>query len=164
MAELEARVKACEQKIAELTEKEKTIVAFSAVADHGGVHEASSKPMPLVYNKLITNIGGGYNKSTGVFVAHVAGVYCFILSYHAGGNKYANVSLYKNEHLIVTTSDQEPSKDPTNNGGNAVVLELKEKDHVYVRMGENSHVWAGGYHTTFSGFLVSQMRELTPEK
>uniref|UniRef100_A0A4W6DLC0 C1q domain-containing protein n=1 Tax=Lates calcarifer TaxID=8187 RepID=A0A4W6DLC0_LATCA len=135
---------------------EKTIVAFSAAAEYGGAYGPFNKETVLVYNKLFANVGNAYCNSTGVFAAPVAGVYCFIFSYHAGGHEIAKLTLIKNGDSVVMTSDHKTGADGADNGGNAAVLELKRGDQVYVRMAACSHVWAAGCHVTFSGFLVSQ--------
>ena len=92
---------------------------------------------------------------TGVFTAPVAGVYYFTFFYQAGKNA-TNLQLFKNSQVIVRTSEEKTSYDTTDSGGNAVALQLEERDEVYVRMAANCEVWAGDHHTSFSGFLVSK--------
>ncbi|XP_018543250.1 complement C1q-like protein 4 [Lates calcarifer] len=156
MACLEDRLKACEEKIADLMGKEKTMVAFSAAAEYGGAYGPFDGDTTLVYNALIANTGDAYSASTGVFTAPVEGVYCFIFSYHAGGHKFAHLALLKNGEAVIRTSDH-ASADTADNGGNAAVLELKTGDQVNVLLAAGSHVWASSHHTTFSGFLIHQM-------
>ena len=91
---------------------------------------------------------------TGVFTAPHTGVYHFTFFYHAGGQHASHLKLYKDNELIILTSDHKSGADTADNGGNAVVLQLQQGNQVYVRMSANSHVWAGK-HTTFSGFLLS---------
>ena len=92
---------------------------------------------------------------TGVFTAPFAGVYYFTFFYQAG-KKDAKLELFKNSQVIVRTSEEKASYDTSDSGGNAVVLQLKERDEVYLRMAANCEIWAGDHHTSFSGFLVSK--------
>ncbi len=94
--------------------------------------------------------------STGIFVAPVAGLYYFTFFYHAGGERPVGLLLYKNNESVVVTGDHKTTGDGADNGGNAAFLQLQQGDQVYVRLNANTHVW-GYSHTTFSGFLVTQI-------
>lgn len=94
--------------------------------------------------------------STGIFTAPVAGLYHFTLFYHAGGERRPILSLIKNDQIVVGTSDHQSASDGADNGGNAVYVQLKQGDQLFVRMGANSHVWGDDELTTFSGLLVRQ--------
>ncbi len=94
--------------------------------------------------------------STGIFVAPVAGLYYFTFFYHAGGERPVVLSLYKNNQLVVMTSDHQTDADGADNGGNAAFLQLRRGDQVHVRLDANRHVW-GYSQTTFSGFLFTQI-------
>ncbi|KAL7375737.1 hypothetical protein ABVT39_022771 [Epinephelus coioides] len=95
-------------------------------------------------------------RNKGIFVAPVAGVYYFTIFFHAGGYEQAGLLLYKNNQLMILTSDHRTEADTADNGGNAAFLQLQPGDQVYVVLAANSHVW-GTSHTTFRGFLVTQM-------
>ncbi|XP_030286576.1 complement C1q-like protein 4 [Sparus aurata] len=133
----------------------KTKVAFSALLEKGKAYGPFDTDVTLPYNKVFTNIGDAYSSCTGAFTAPVAGVYYFTFFYHAGGKQASKLELFKNSEMIVMTSDHQSGSDGADNGGNAVVLQLRKGDQVYVRMAANSHVWAAENHTTFSGFLLS---------
>ncbi|XP_034053534.1 complement C1q-like protein 3 [Gymnodraco acuticeps] len=153
---METRLKESENQILELKSKEKKTVIFSA-ATGGGKCGPFNTNTTFIYRTAITNIGDAYSPSTGVFVAPVAGVYYFTIFFHAGG-KYATLLwLYKNNELVVMTQEHPSTFDTADNGGNAVFLQLVQGDQVYVQLGANTHVWGGDYHTTFSGFLVTEM-------
>ncbi|XP_037614180.1 cerebellin-1-like isoform X2 [Sebastes umbrosus] len=154
----ETRLRDSETQILELRSKESTKVIFSA-ATGGGLNNIGpfNTSTTLIYRTVISNIGNAYSPSTGIFVAPVAGVYYFTFFYHAGGTNQANLNLYKDNKLIVWTGDVKSTSDQTDNGGNAVFLQLQPGDQVYVRMDANSWVWGTDTHTTFSGFLVTQM-------
>ncbi|XP_059211422.1 complement C1q-like protein 3 [Centropristis striata] len=154
----ETRLKNSENQILELRNKERTKVAFTAAT--GGGNQAIgpfNTEKILIYRTVKTNIGSAYSRSTGVFTAPVSGVYYFTIFYHAGGKSRASLSLFKNNEIIVLTSDHQSKYDTADNGGNAAFLQLRPGDQVYVRMAKNSHVWGNDYCTIFSGFLVTQM-------
>ena len=91
---------------------------------------------------------------TGVFTAPVAGAYHFTFFYHSGGEHPSKLRLFKNCERIVMTSDLKSGSDKADNGGNGVILLLRQGDQVYVRMAAKGYVWADDY-TTFNGFLIS---------
>uniref|UniRef100_A0A671VTN4 Complement C1q-like protein 4 n=1 Tax=Sparus aurata TaxID=8175 RepID=A0A671VTN4_SPAAU len=140
---------ALENRLKEL-EKGKTEVAFGTMLERGGVHGPFKTDVTLAYNKVFTNIGGAYDSSTGVFTAPFAGVYYFTFFYQAA-KKDTKLELFKNSQVVVRTSEEKASYDTNDSGGNAVVLQLKERDEVYLRMAANCEIWAGDHHTSFSG-------------
>ncbi|XP_074480479.1 complement C1q-like protein 3 [Sebastes fasciatus] len=158
LAALETRLKDNEQQFMELRNKEGTKVIFSAATGGGDRHIGPfNTDTTLIYRTVITNIGNAYSPSTGIFVAPVAGAYYFTIFLHAGGSNTAALFLYRNNHYMLMTHDFPTNADRADTGGNAVLLQLQRGDQVYVRMAAHTHVWGSDYHTTFSGFLVTQM-------
>uniref|UniRef100_A0A671XEL5 C1q domain-containing protein n=1 Tax=Sparus aurata TaxID=8175 RepID=A0A671XEL5_SPAAU len=153
---METRLKESENQITDLKNKERIKVIFSAAKGDGNIDIGPfNTAKTLIYRRVITNIGDAYNRFTGIFVAPVAGVYYFSIFYHAGGRYPASLAIYKNDQVTVMTGHN-PSKSAIN-GGNAVFLQLQRGDQVFVRLVRNTYVWGSLYHTTFSGFLVTQM-------
>ncbi|GAA6222699.1 complement C1q-like protein 3 [Lates japonicus] len=146
-----------ENKITELKNQASMQVIFSAAARGGSSIGPFNTDTTLIYKTVFTNIGSAYSETTGVFTAPVAGVYYFSIFYHAGGEHEGKLLLYKNNQLVAMTYDQQSNSDTADNGGNAVFLQLQRGDQVYVRLSANTHVWGYDHHTTFSGFLVTQM-------
>ncbi|XP_053199119.1 cerebellin-2-like [Scomber japonicus] len=134
-------------------EREK--VAFSALTNYGAAYGPFDMDKTLVYKKVITNIGNGYDPSTGIFTAPVAGIYHFTFLYHAGGERASKLILKRNGEEITMTGDNKSQYEKSNNGGNAVCLQMKKMDRVCVVLAANCHVW-GSEHTSFSGFLVCE--------
>ena len=104
----------------------------------------------IVFNDVITNIGNGYHKTHGIFVAPVAGVYVFYASLHAyAGQNHAK--LMKNGQMlamfdVVLSSD-------TNS--QMVIIELEAGDDVSVQNADYpDRIFHGLYYTTFSGYLL----------
>ncbi|TKS93177.1 Complement C1q tumor necrosis factor-related protein 6 [Collichthys lucidus] len=157
LAALETRLKDCEKEIVEMKNKERTKVIFSAEAGARGAIGPFNTETTLIYERVITNLGNAYNHSTGVFTAPVSGFYYFTIFHHSGGHRGTELFLHRNSERIVMTQDHPAVHETAHNGGNAVFQQLQQGDRVYVRMGANSHVYGSNYHTTFSGFLVSQM-------
>ncbi|XP_034566187.1 complement C1q tumor necrosis factor-related protein 3-like [Notolabrus celidotus] len=156
---METRLKESESQIVELKSKETPRVAFTATSGLGRGGAAIGPynwDTTLVFRRVISNMGNGYNVGTGVFTAPVAGNYYFYISHHAGGEHRASLTLIKNNELIVQTYDHASTADTADNGSNAAVLQLVRGDRVYVRLGANTHVWGGSLITTFSGFLLGK--------
>ncbi|XP_060886828.1 uncharacterized protein LOC132958183 isoform X3 [Labrus mixtus] len=153
----ETRLSDSEHQILDLKSKERTKVIFSAAIGGSADVGPFNTDTTLVYRTVITNIGNAYNAATGIFTAPVPGVYYFTFFCHAGGHYEVMLFLFKNGEKIVEIHDHSSYWDTADNGGNAVFLQLQQRDQVYVRMRANSHVWGDDYVTTFSGSLVTQM-------
>ncbi|KAM4612136.1 complement C1q tumor necrosis factor-related protein 3-like [Polymixia lowei] len=155
---MESRLNNSERQLEELRNKEKTKVIFSAAAGGSGAIGPFNTDTTFIYKTVHINIGNAYNKFTGIFTAPVAGSYFFTFFYHAGGEHASTLLLYKNGERMATTSDHRTTADGADNGGNGVALQLTQGDQVYVRMRADTYVWGDGFgHTTFSGFLLSQV-------
>ncbi|XP_062300609.1 caprin-2-like isoform X12 [Scomber scombrus] len=153
----ETRLNNSENQIMDLRKKERTKVIFSAAAGFGGTFGPFNTDKTLIYRAVKTNIGGAYSPSTGIFTAPVAGVYYFTLFHHAGKQYGTVLYLYKNNQQVIMTQNHPAVHETAHNGANAVFLQLQPGDQVYVNMTANSHVYGTDHHTTFSGFLVSQV-------
>ncbi|XP_078699822.1 uncharacterized protein LOC144926694 [Branchiostoma floridae x Branchiostoma belcheri] len=108
----------------------------------------------VVFDKVFTNIGGGYNVTTGRFTAPVHGAYYF--SFH-GYDYYASfnmwVKLLHNGREVVSIIDYDID-DTHDTASNSVILELAADDQVWLQL-HAGHVIAGFKHTcTFSGYLL----------
>ncbi|XP_041821240.1 cerebellin-4-like [Chelmon rostratus] len=153
----ETRLKNSENQILELQNKERTKVVFSAATGGNGALGPFNTDTTVVYRAVKTNIGKAYNQATGIFTAPVKGIYYFTFFYHAGGAQPACLRLMRNEQIVAATSDHRTTYDGADNGGNAVFLQLQQKERVYVRLCAHTHVWENDEITTFSGFLVGQV-------
>ncbi|XP_054914573.1 uncharacterized protein LOC129378290 [Poeciliopsis prolifica] len=151
---METRQKETENQVLELKKKDASNIAFSAATGGYGHTEPFSTDTTLIYRRVIVNVGNAYNQHTGIFAAPVPGIYYFTFFYHAGGSQLVNLTLMKNNEIVVTVYDHKSSHDGADNGGNAAFLQLQQGDQVYVRMSANSHVWQNDYITTFSGALL----------
>ncbi|XP_078807898.1 complement C1q-like protein 2 isoform X2 [Oryzias latipes] len=133
-------------------------VAFSAALRDSGSGNIGpfTTSTPLKYKKIFSNYGDCYNPSTGVFTATVNGVYFFRFSMfnNLSPTPSSVVSLKKNDQLLTSVWDTSGT-DGNDMGSNAVVIQLKVGDNVYVELAENRLVYDDGMnYNTFSGFLL----------
>ena len=106
----------------------------------------------LVFPKVITNVGNGYNPSDGVFTAPRAGVYVFFVNVQSYGSQSIYVDIVLNgatkvRTMAITSNDAGP---------NLAVLSLQTGDRVWVKYyaGQGYYTHSDGPITTFSGFLI----------
>ncbi|XP_054483458.1 uncharacterized protein LOC129116762 isoform X1 [Anoplopoma fimbria] len=152
----ETRLTDSERQILELKGKENNTVVFSAATGVNGAIGPFNTDTTLIYRRVITNVGNAYSPVTGIFAAPTAGIYYFTFYYHAGGEHPVNLSLFKNNEVVVWTSDHRSLEDTADNGGNAVFVQLQKGDQLFVRLQADTHVW-GSLSSSFSGFLFSQV-------
>ncbi|XP_042258147.1 complement C1q tumor necrosis factor-related protein 3-like [Thunnus maccoyii] len=133
--------------------QERTMVAFTALAEYGGAHGPFNKDTTLVYNKVITNIGDAYNSCTGIFTAPVNGLYYFSFNTYGYNTHNTGAILMKNGVLQVSTFDFHGA-DTSDTTSNNAVLQLVAGDKVHLELWENGRVFDHNAHTTFSGFLL----------
>ena len=107
----------------------------------------------LIFNRVLSNIGNGYNHRTGVFTAPWAGTYVFYVSAVEYNKQYFQADIVVNHVAKVRLIGENGATYQT--GTNMVVLILKRGDQVNVK-----HSYGKGYYTqsvpmtTFSGFNI----------
>lgn len=107
----------------------------------------------LMFNVVITNVGNGYNPSTGVFTSPGEGTYVFYVSALEYQQQYLGLEIVLNNVPKVRLIGDSAAAYQT--GTNMVALNLQKGDSVWVR-----HYQGKGYYsygipvTTFSGFLL----------
>lgn len=106
----------------------------------------------LVFSKVITNTGNGYNPNNGVFTAPVRGKYVFFVNVQCLDKQSIYVDIVLNDRTVLRTM----AYSNYDAGPNLAVLSLRQEDRVWVR-----HAEGRGYFndptrplTTFSGFLL----------
>ncbi|XP_068164892.1 complement C1q subcomponent subunit A-like isoform X1 [Antennarius striatus] len=130
-------------------------VMFTAVADHSWSCGPYEEDTTMIFNKVITNIGDGYDNTSGLFTAFTSGYYYFTLFYHAGTEHVSGLTLMKNSEVITNTfEDFENGPGFTDNAGKSAFVKLERGNVVFVRLPAHCQVHASDNTTTFSGFLV----------
>ncbi|XP_056132493.1 complement C1q-like protein 2 [Lampris incognitus] len=112
--------------------------------------------MPLKYQRILCNIGSGYNPATGIFTAMVQGMYYFSYTVYNNNSAQPNsaVSLMLNSQKLVSTWNTE-GDDSHESATNAAVVELMAGDSVFVQLYAKRALYDDGYYyNTFSGFLL----------
>ncbi|XP_029014046.1 complement C1q-like protein 2 [Betta splendens] len=160
---LEAKLLNTEKEVLELRSLTgaKPQVAFSAALRESGNGDIGpfTTATALQYKKVFSNVGSGYNPSTGIFTAMVKGMYFFRFSMFNNLNPVPNsvVSLKKNSERLTSVWDVSGT-DSNDMGSNAVVIALDVGDNVYVELHGNRVVYDDTmYYNTFSGFLLFTM-------
>ncbi|XP_061195788.1 cerebellin-3-like [Saccostrea echinata] len=135
----------------ELTQK----VSFTA----GVTSDSSSwNSGTLVFNKVISNEGGGYDPINGIFTAPVVGNYVFYVSIqgYKDNDIYVDIVLNGSSEVRAMVEANSASNEQYETGTNLVILRLQQGDRVWVRHydGSGYATFSDAPVTTFSGFLI----------
>ena len=107
----------------------------------------------IVFEDVKTNIGNGYNATSGIFTASTDGVYVFSTTILTCSGCLASVWFYKNDDFISGlyvngAPDTEPSTAET------IIMELTRGDQMRVKIADAKDRVIGTHYTTFAGFLL----------
>ena len=107
----------------------------------------------LIFPHVISNIGNGYNPTSGKFTASKKGTYVFFVTVNTFGQNYIYLDIVHNGASKVRTMSYNTATYMT--GTNMAVLELNKGDTVWVsRYSGQSYYSLNVPITTFSGFLL----------
>ena len=130
-------------------------VAFHAVIS-GGETKHLGVNQNLAFPVVVTNLGGGYHSSHGVFIAPRAGVYIFstsIMAFHTG-HSTIYTKLMKNGNVLAKAYAHGGSG-YQDQGSVTVVTQLAPGDEVWVALqGPADTSLYGDYFDSFMGCLV----------
>lgn len=134
------------------------VIAFHAYL--GKSENSPSLHHTLIYDTVITNVGGSYNHHDGVFTAPVSGVYVFNWSTYSGYNSdIFTVLMVNSNQKSGTRSDSLNVREDHTSSGCAVV-EITQGDIVFIRTHPTSSStgsiisYPGLYESSFSGWLL----------
>ena len=130
------------------------MVAFTATVTQ---FMTSQSGQTLVFPHIITNVGGGYNGSNGVFTAPRDGVYVFFCRI-TGRDNPSNMRFEftlngspKTQNLLYGSSAR-----TYRSSSNSIVLQLNQGDRVWIKMYLGGKHWSAGAggDQSFSGYLL----------
>ena len=117
-------------------------------------HEQDYSSRTMVFDKVITSYGGGYDSSTGVFTAPKDGDYYFYWQVTVHGGNFCDTFLKRNgDTVIKVVVDDRGSSDWTA-GSNMAFLSLSKGDKVWVYSTTCDYL---ANDSTLSGWRVSSL-------
>ncbi|XP_045211439.2 collagen alpha-1(X) chain-like [Mercenaria mercenaria] len=132
-----------------------SMAAFTVLMDH--VILAQPANTPLVFNRVITNLGIAYNSHTGKFTAPQDGVYLFSYSMHVNRIGQSFLQLVRNGVQIVGSVTESTNDYGDTQGGSTAVIDLFAGDQVWVEVfyDENDRLEGKYGGTSFTGALLA---------
>lgn len=129
-------------------------IGFSAALTTFGLQLGDHQAVE--YDRVYTNLGNRYDRSTGHFTAPVHGLYQFATTVAALQNKNIHVQIVKNGATIASTYAENGGWDM---GSVQAIVELDVGDRVWVRHHEFNAIQTihGSLWSTFSGALIKQI-------
>ena len=115
----------------------------------------------IVFPTRITDLGAGYDNTTGIFTAPQPGVYmisCSLLADHnSNSNPMLHASIMVDGVLMANVFAYSESGTHRDQGANTILVSLKTGSRVWVKTKDSAQLTVGGEHySTFSGYLLWQ--------
>ncbi|XP_077409749.1 complement C1q tumor necrosis factor-related protein 3-like [Vanacampus margaritifer] len=133
-------------------------VAFSVALKTDGQpaddHGPFNTDTVLVFKRVVTNVGGGYDVNTGVFTAPVKGLYFVTFTAAAGSEGGLNAAVIKDGVNMFAIYD---SQNKFSSATNGMALQLDVGDKLWVTLWANQRIFDQSRLSTFSGFLISPL-------
>ena len=127
-------------------------VAFTAYADVG--NPLYSAGDIILFNEVLTNVGGHYNAATSSFICPWHGVYLMSVNVQGYISDYIIIHLMRNSSIIGRILIDRISG-VYNRGSTTIVTECDRGDILWVRAGTEGAIYTYSYHTTlFTAHMI----------
>ena len=103
----------------------------------------------LIYKSILSQVGGGFNTSTGVFTCPIPGLYLISMTLHVHTIGEINCSLYKNRYKIGPKIHIDGIYEES--ASQTVVLRLHQGDRLYIGSCADDNI---GDETTLAVALI----------
>ncbi|XP_053393005.1 complement C1q-like protein 4 [Mercenaria mercenaria] len=136
-------------------------VAFTAAISPKAVDHVGANAT-ITFETVITNIGGGYNNITGVFVAPLSGLYmfsCSLLDAVEGkhGTDKLHAEIVQNDKVLARVFAHADNHN-RDQGAQTIFVQVNQGDRIFIRSVDNDDLGLGGdLYSTFSGYLLMQL-------
>ena len=125
-------------------------MAFTVSVSISGSQWAFKK---IIYDKIITNVGQGYNQQTGTFTCPKGGLYVFTWSTMNNDSVSCDAYIYRNGERSLMTYSYEFGGSRNEVASNTEVMHLSVGDQVWIQTRKCGHFWGYPY-TAFSGWKL----------
>ena len=133
-----------------ITEKT-TDIAFTVSLTQGSSQWANKN---ILYDKMITNVGKGYSKQTGIFTCPKGGLYVFTWSTLSGNdNEDCYAYIYRNGEKLLMTNLDEAGGSAYEAASYTAVFHLSVGDQVWIQTDTCGYFYGYPY-TAFSGWKL----------
>ena len=106
----------------------------------------------MKFDNVETNIGHGYDPSTGIFTAPEPGVYAFSVSFIKGNINYnVELDLMKNNDVIARGHADITQWTP---GSIQAIISLKRGDHIFIQQPRPTALIWGEKYSMFTGHMI----------
>jgi hypothetical protein len=131
-------------------------VAFYAYLSN---HENPDHHKTIIFDHVITNIGGNYNRHAGIFTSPGHGVYTFAWTLYCDAGGYFTIQLVVNSNPVGASYCSGVGVGLASHTSEVIVVEINQGDVVYLRT-HPTDIVRGSIHTdlnartTFSGWKL----------
>nr|KAG5713850.1 hypothetical protein BaRGS_024477 [Batillaria attramentaria] len=110
----------------------------------------------LIYDVIVTNIGDGYDSSTGQFTAPVSGMYVFLVNCMAADSLYQELMIILDGQRVAGCVSHRPATKEWDLGTSFLTVHLNAGQRIWTKnWSPSAKQIRGGDWQTFSGFLIS---------